>query len=884
MLYLGFEVFKLISEPQNIQAQDFTLLEDASEKEEEVFEKIKAIIKSDPLEKEAQDKTSELLSFLESPVYEERESATLELLLLPSGVVGPLWNARKNPELEIRERIHFVLHTHLYRNPLEGYLARIAGIPYPQISTLLHGGEESFIKLIERLPLSRMTQDIRIWARLYLAAQNEKNRELCITHLKELRPQENYHKALYLSLLNDFHTSSASRERRAQLLSTFPKDASLQRLLNLAEATLQDQEPEITFARKQLFEKFKDLIEPHELLTRYQLTHSKIRKGFMIDLLSFKNASSEVRKEWITLAQGEQNPLLKAAFLDLACRENLYEMLQISLEELKNAPEELSENFFVLLTTLGDSETWEQALELLELSPNNLSEALRWLPFSKIGAQEQVSLLLPLLDSKAESIVTTTLHLLQGYGTQDVVQRLIDHIKASPSPLHAHLETLSFHSHLLPELVPKITEEPWFQEAQTWVQASLLGFYQEPFATELLEKLLFSPDVQTSETAAFQLARNHNTFMGCQLLAYYALMKDLDSTMLMKLERTENQAFIELQRLEAKRHNTPDFFSTDDNLHSLSLALSLALKGYPELEEFLQENSYYRNKRFVFLSLWPGDKGERALEKALFQTPQEILSMARLFLFLDKPEIVIKSLYQTAKAELLAGEYDIPAIAAAIHSPKAQKYGNKILGLLSYLEKRELLKEILFPLALQQQKYLDEFFEILQATAMTYSTSQFRALLLLATAHVPQITQGWFSTLKTLWQKNLDQNLKNLFIFLENLKLTPKGRLPPAPDQLDDQAKFLASLLRARFGSSPELHKAWQGTLKHNPSEPFLRTPRDFKNVHVLFNLSSLLSKIPERFFKWSDLQHYWLSTRYLWEYSHESRTYQLALASIQNK
>lgn len=834
-----------------------------------VLDMLKSIAEAEPLTEAQATRAKELIANLGAQAYDAREGATLELLLLPRGVGVLLYEHRLHADLEVRGRVQYLLDEIQRGAAIESYIARLAGHDRGTVTATLQKGGEDFDKLLGRMVPARLTDDTRVWSALMLGADTPERRQKVLDLYAARKPDQPV-LDLYLALRT--HHESRSQARRAHVLDLLPSDAASASVLALLEASAPDPASEVRRARGRMLTRARETSSADSLLALFNESKEPGRKSLLLELVRLGSATQEVRAQWLTAGRAETDAGVSQAFLAMACREGLHEVLEERIASGAGGKELLS-----LLAIIGTPGYWQRVLDHAK-DDSARTEALTWLPFSTIDPAMQLDLLLKTQAAtqgqpRSQAAI---FGLLASYGNARAVNALLT-LAAGPGGAPAGA-ALAQHARLLPAVVSNPVDQPWFKAMEPRLQAAVLMAYPPEISAQPLAALSVHHDTATASLAMNTLARHNNTFTSRILLvaAAQGRLMAIDPRVRADLARiTPEQAFEIVRRDNAAAEQPPvDPASAPPRLNrglAEPLPYALAIHGHEPLRAALNDGTLARSDRLLLLGLFPDAVGGDALVSAAERVPASIMEAGTLLLALGHHAAVVRAYEAAGQARNLSQV--VPGIMAEIlmNDANARVRLREFVELLARQQNDDALIQALAACA-----FLDDDvnrLDTLEGIAMNRSTSRFRQMLLLAAAPCKGLTQEWVDRIKGKWTGETGQEVGAALLLLDAIVASNTDAIAVMASEATDIVRNCALFAHARAGNRISLVTLMDTAVYTGPGTPEFAMPLGPPDGWLCVPALALLDGVPAGL-DWAQRRQFWNSTRLTWKFDPQRGMY----------
>jgi hypothetical protein len=815
--------------------------------EDELREWLKKEQDAQALTPEQRTEAIALISKLGDPKNRVREDATIKLLLLPRAVVELLMPERTNAEPEVASRSTWLIkELRAGDPPAVACIARISRIPHASARLALASGGVPLDEILDRLTGETMPSDPRIIGTLFLAA-NDEARAARVVKIFSPNPTAATYISLYSALITNFKTVKPGA--RARLFDVLPADLPMEDALHLAEASADDPSPAVRISRSRLLRKLRDLTDPASLLEKFRAAKEPARRALLIDLLKLKGAADSVRASWVAAGQTEKDELVSKAFLAMACREGLPQILDARL-----TAGDRSDEFFSLLALTGTADYWRRVLAEGR-DPTAVSLALTWLPYGTLPVKEQQSLLLGMLTGRPRTVRDAALGVLSGFGTPAVVDALLSAARAAPTD-GTLASALSFHAVAVAARVPDVAGEPWFAAATPRARVSLLAAAPQASAVAPLSALLRGADLEAANAAAAALASRGDSFIGQQFRAFELLDRAPGLSDILGMLESPEAA---MQAILSESKADGPIVASSASVAPDVLDLALSLGGHEPFRAALQAGTLKRPDRLLLLGLFPDDKGRLDLDICVSRAPEQVLHAARAVAATGRYEAVARALINAATARVLPQKLAWPTVTHCLARTGTAFPMRDLLVALRSVSSDDA--RIAAAEACSLNPSGAELTDIIESMGQRSSKVSFRAVLVRAAASAKDLTPEWTERLRSRWLTSGQEELQTAFAALDAINSKDAEALMGGYDSSNATARLFSLLHAARLGNRLALMAAFDQVFD---TAPGMDAPLSeaLGPASICRFCDGIPASLPE-----ARLAQYWCSTRYAWEF-----------------
>lgn len=525
------------------------------------------------LSTEQTSRANELIQQLSSPNEAARESALQELVMMPKGVATSIYESLGKGSNAAEHLKRWYLTNISQHDPVTLYLSRTSGQSPLEVRQLENDARTGYDTLSNLLGSKVLANDIRVFARLLRMTHKTAQVENVLQRL-ELAGEAVPAAALFREMLTNH--ANIRPERRAALMNVDQGKNIDQSLALLFEAST-DRALPVLSARDSLVLRLREKLEQAAIVERFLNAKSRDEQMALLELVSLDDQSQEVRQAWLKAESALVDDELRQAFLGMACRESLSEVLQRHLGSA-----ELDAELLELLSLLGTKSDWLSVLASKDHDDFERRKlALNYLRFSELTVSDQVTMLegeiqlATASDSTGTSLTPSDLvRLLSGYTSPTINAFLISQVRAGSSEA----------AELLAQRFPALDEEArllltdLLPNTDDACRLQVLAWQKSSDATLGLRSLLWSSNPEVAHGAAHLLADWRLDLAGNFLAACRWHDGGLSRDHWQRLPRSEARL---LERLLAQPSES---LSSTENIVAM---VTLALCGNPEFESAL---------------------------------------------------------------------------------------------------------------------------------------------------------------------------------------------------------------------------------------------------------------------------------------------------------
>lgn len=827
---------------------------------------------------EQQEQFRGLSAALSDPSHDVRESATLGLLLLPTGCVKELRAVARdasNPEAQMRA--HWVFEVFRSNRPVAvAYLSRASGLPFAVVQTGIEQGGVVIDEILERTPPARLGNDIRIWSALVQAATGDDSAGTVMAMFRERNPDQP-HLVMYNGLRRG--NTASKPEGRAKIISVVPVSPP-DEALALLEASADDGAAPVRAVRTKLLERLRGAMDARALLSRWSAEGVSVhQKRTLLEILSLKDADPETRAAWIAIGTGELEEELGGAFLSFACREGIAEVID---SHVKSAGQ--SDRFYSLLSIAGTAESWAKALDA-ESGPAAVHAAMGWLPCTTLPVARQAEMLMGLLDSPSKLVRDGAAHLLSGYGTAEVTAALLARVRANPAD--ASLAALAWHGHNLCATVAEPWKEPWWAQLGPAGEVRLLRWYETPGVADRLLAYTTGADHVASEMALDELLRRRHGVIGLRRFAAWITLNEsapVESDPLLPdrlLSVEEEYAWILRARENAAKAEGDAAKQAQAEaalaMGELVRSPMLAVSGHDGFRTDIRTGRAVREHREVVLAMYPDADTNGDLAALVSRSPEKLLVDARIFAVLGHHEAVVDALLASARAGTLPPSLDLDVVMYSVSRSARIADPTGLFASLHRVNNDELRLGIASILMARGSTV--PVLMAVDAIGQRSNRVTLRARMALAATGSPDLSADWLARAKARWAKG--DGADTVLAALAAAEAFLAGDPVPLEAGMAGSEGHLHAALAARLGSRHGLAVLMDAVLETD----------ELDRPDAEFTGGQWPSLLPIQLFRGAPegmpaerWRMYWRATRHAWEWSPEHRQFVLGGGSSAGK
>ena len=424
----------------------------ASDKSATGVAEIDLLASQQPISKRQHEEAIALIRKLDASTWDVRESATLDLVLMPAGTAQLVWHliqrheraispepekkastdkkaepdaldpvgsALDLPELELTpemlQRLDWLMAAWRSRDVEVYYISRTTDVSPDIVKSMIQEGGGAFRELRARLPALQGSLDTRILGLLSLGTETPES-------LLDLIGEDVAASMRLVELYQHCLTENAllAAARRQNFLKLACESSNQELMLELALVSIPDGDPGVVAARSDLLAAIRKSWTQAAIFEAFSQAGDVARRVLFLDLVEL-GESAELRSKWAGIAGEISDAKERSAYIAMASRERLSEAIQ-GLIAWKDAGSRL----FELLCAIGSSDQWRKHMK--QDSALTSEEALVWLPWSQLDVAEQERILLDA--AKEEELLPALTMTLQGFATKGVVDHASSEVLA----------------------------------------------------------------------------------------------------------------------------------------------------------------------------------------------------------------------------------------------------------------------------------------------------------------------------------------------------------------------------------------------------------------------------------------------------------------------